>query len=322
MGGEDMPVSVARKIEFFLRRDGADGLDIRLNPLVLTAGQIAEYGLPKIPIKDSDPRKGRFEARHGEGAVELDALEALHPGTLAQIVEAAIDRYRAPARRLRSGITRKAVEVGRQIVEAREAVLEEHAAEVEELRDAWSESQTQIAGHQEAIAAAVARVEEAIAEHGAAIEAEIHGWQARAAPVWERIADDLEAAMPDLSEIEWPELVIDEDGDPLFDSGRNYLAQMAAYKKHQGKPADRVENVLTCEACGRSFVSPRATTKTCGIRCRNKRYKNQGRPAERVENILTCEVCGRSFASRRATTKTCCVRCRNKRYRTRAEAAE
>jgi hypothetical protein len=27
-----MPVSVARKVEFFLRRDGVDGLEVKLNP--------------------------------------------------------------------------------------------------------------------------------------------------------------------------------------------------------------------------------------------------------------------------------------------------
>ena len=41
--------------------------------------------------KESDKGKARFEAQHGAGAVELDALEALHPGELRRIVEAAID---------------------------------------------------------------------------------------------------------------------------------------------------------------------------------------------------------------------------------------
>jgi hypothetical protein len=271
--GMAMPLSVSRKIEFFLRRDGVDDLDIRLNPLVLTAQQVAEYCLPRIPIKDSDARKDAFEARHGDGAVELDALEALHPGTLARIVEEAIDRYRAPARRLRSQIARKAAEVWRGILDAKEPVLEAHAAEVEEMRDAWSQSQTEIAEHQDAIADAINDCREAIAEHGDAIEDELNGWQERAAPVWARIAADLEAVMPDLDTIEWPELDGEDGADPLFDSTRDYLDQMESYKRHQGKPADRVEHVLTCEACGGEFTSRRATTKTCGEQCRNKRYR-------------------------------------------------
>ena len=35
----------------------------------------------------------RFEARFGEGATELDALEALRPGELEQILTQEIERY-------------------------------------------------------------------------------------------------------------------------------------------------------------------------------------------------------------------------------------
>jgi hypothetical protein len=73
--GNGMPVSVARKIEHILRRDGHDDLDIRIDPLVLTAEQVERYRLPRIPIKETDARKRHFEARFGTGAVELDALE-------------------------------------------------------------------------------------------------------------------------------------------------------------------------------------------------------------------------------------------------------
>lgn len=90
--GYGMPVSVARKIEFYARE-----LDLRkqviLQPIALTGEQIAAYRLPRVPIKDSEARRGRFEDIHGQGAVELDALEALHPGELARIVEAAIAPY-------------------------------------------------------------------------------------------------------------------------------------------------------------------------------------------------------------------------------------
>src|SRR6185295_15672471 len=61
--GDGMPVSIARKIEHILRRDGHEDLDIRLDSLVLTAEQVRRYGLPRIPIKDSDARKNHFEAR-------------------------------------------------------------------------------------------------------------------------------------------------------------------------------------------------------------------------------------------------------------------
>jgi hypothetical protein len=52
----------------------------------LTREQAQQFNLPRIPIKESDLRRKGFEERNGEGAVELDALEALHPGELASLV--------------------------------------------------------------------------------------------------------------------------------------------------------------------------------------------------------------------------------------------
>ena len=95
--GLGMPVSIARKIEFFQRTRGFDDLDIRLEPVMLTAKQTAQYALPRTPIKESELRKAKFEESHGEGATELDALEALYPGEMSGIVERAILNYYDPA---------------------------------------------------------------------------------------------------------------------------------------------------------------------------------------------------------------------------------
>lgn len=90
--GECMPVSVARKIEYFVRTYGIQQ-DIKLIPLMLTAEQCKEYDLPRTPIKDTELRKDGFEDRHGAGATELDALEALYPGQMRKIIEQAIEPY-------------------------------------------------------------------------------------------------------------------------------------------------------------------------------------------------------------------------------------
>jgi hypothetical protein len=90
--GYGMPVSVARKLEFFIAERGLN-LDIRLDPIALTRDQVQTYELPRQPIKESERRRGAFEDIHGRGAVELDALEALHPGTLTQVVRSAILEY-------------------------------------------------------------------------------------------------------------------------------------------------------------------------------------------------------------------------------------
>lgn len=94
--GLGMPISVSRKIEFYQRNSDFDSLDIGLEPIVLTKEQVAQYALPRVPVKDSDLRKGNFEAAYGEGQVELDALEALYPGVLRDILEKSILRYYDP----------------------------------------------------------------------------------------------------------------------------------------------------------------------------------------------------------------------------------
>ena len=89
--GLSMPVACARKLEFMIRDGGLD-IDLQLRPVVLTKEQW-NYRLPRTPITETERRAGAFEARFGEGATELDALEALHPGELQRLLVAEIERY-------------------------------------------------------------------------------------------------------------------------------------------------------------------------------------------------------------------------------------
>lgn len=82
---------MSRKLEFALRRE--QDYDVRVKPLALTADLIQKYSLPRIPIKETERRAGKFEAAFGSGAVELDALEALHAGVLGNLVRGALGEY-------------------------------------------------------------------------------------------------------------------------------------------------------------------------------------------------------------------------------------
>lgn len=90
--GECMPVSVARKIEYFIRLDEMEE-HVKLKQIMLTAEQSRHYKLPRTPIKEKEKRKEGFEYRHGTGATELDALEALHKGEMARIIKQIILPY-------------------------------------------------------------------------------------------------------------------------------------------------------------------------------------------------------------------------------------
>ena len=74
--GGHMPVATARQVEFWRSRY-APGLDIKLTVLALTAEQVRDNQLPRIPIKDSDRRKANFEDRYGEGAVRIGRARSL-----------------------------------------------------------------------------------------------------------------------------------------------------------------------------------------------------------------------------------------------------
>jgi hypothetical protein len=244
--GENMPVSVSRKIEFLLRRDSKNSdLDICLQPLVLTPEQVAEYDLPRAPIKDSDKGRTRFEERHGTGATELDALEELRPGELERLIREAVARYRRPTRLARNNIARKAREIDETLIETRQDVLASHADAIARARTSWETAHAEIESHQEAITEAFAALDQyrnIIEQHQDAIEAKLDGWRESAAPLWNKIGDDLEAAAPDLAAVEWPEPVeADDDDDALYDSQRSYVDQIDRYKLHQGKPTTRRE---------------------------------------------------------------------------------
>ena len=90
--GEGMPIQVARQTAFWLA-DYVPDADIKLTPIALTAEQVRQYQLPRAPIKEGDHTKRDFEDRHGEGATELDALEALYPGELERILREAAEPY-------------------------------------------------------------------------------------------------------------------------------------------------------------------------------------------------------------------------------------
>jgi hypothetical protein len=196
--GRSMPVAVARKIEFAQR-----GLDVTLDPVVLTEEQCRDYRLPRTPIKDSERRGARFEARFGAGATELDALEALHPGELARIVSGQIERYIDP----------------------------DHAraffVAVGEHKDALRQISAEVHDHY------IGEVDDLEREYSELVE-RFGSFRTRAESVFERIADQL-------TDVEVPHFdppaprPPDDPAAPMFDARRDYLTQIAHYHAWQGR---------------------------------------------------------------------------------------
>jgi hypothetical protein len=213
--GDRMPVALARQIEFWLK-EYAPEAGIKLSTLALTREQVQQYQLPRVPIKDSDLRKAGFEERHGVGAVELDALEALYPGTLAAIVRAALDPYLD--RTLAARYTQTAEEAQRE-AEARWA--EQTAAEQDVLAQIRDEARTIYARYQEELE----RLQAALDHDLAPLREKL-----------ETLEDDLKGAMA-VFDYALPELpagveACDDTTNWLYDSERTYWEQLSTYKLH------------------------------------------------------------------------------------------
>ena len=200
--GRSMPVAVARKIEF-----AQQDLDVTLDPVVLTEEQCRDYRLPRTPIKDSERRGPRFEARFGAGATELDALEALHPGELARIVSRQIERFIDPDQ---ARVFYVALQDHNEKLRQISAGVHEHYSdEIDDLEREYAE-----------------------------LVERFGSFRTRAESVFERIADHLTDVEVPHFDPPAPRPPADPVA-PMFDARRDYLTQIEHYHAWQGRGEGR-----------------------------------------------------------------------------------
>lgn len=212
--GSFMPPSVARQIEFW-RPKYAPDLHVLLLPIVLTPEQVRRYQLPPIPIKETDNRQHNFLAKYGvEGATELDALEALHPGELRRIIIKAAAPYRD-------------VEIERRLCQA-ELEAEEVVSEAwREPREAYA---LQLKSLKEKTKAIVVRYQDRLESLRQAMNADLEPVREEMESLRQAIKADMAAFDPYLPDRPESELTLPDEFTGLFDSRRNYLEQMRFYK--------------------------------------------------------------------------------------------
>jgi hypothetical protein len=248
-GGRSMPVAVARKIEFELYRRGIER-DIQVRPVALSHDQCVEYQLPRTPLKDTERRRAIFEKRFGEGATELDALEALHPGLLRRVLLKEIHRYWDPDHAAKVEETCNDIRVELDKINGKAAGDPEIGAlmtefdEIKAEHDAWCR-----------------KTEATMKDELAEISKKYEAWIKRTKPVWHATQVKLDENAPNINDLEWAGPgEIDEDGDPLFDSTRGYVEQVDRYKAHQGKSTARLPRSSAAsrksQMAGRQTVRP------------------------------------------------------------------
>lgn len=208
--GYGMPVAASRKIEFFAHKHEDETgikLDIQLHPVVLTHDQCEEYSLPRTPIKEGEHRAAKFEGRHGEGATELDALEALHPGELERILVAEIERFHSPDFEAEwdsvRGDTQSTVD------EIESEIFERHAEETAALErrraDLEADTGEQVAELQRLVDERMADLRRLADERFTGLAQQAEQLAADVNVHNAGIEQDLVAEAPDADDFEWPE---------------------------------------------------------------------------------------------------------------------
>jgi hypothetical protein len=231
-GGMSMPVGMARKIEFELHKRGL--LDVQVEPVVLTHDQCIELGLPRTPTKEGDSRAAGFEARFGEGATELDALEAIHPGMLARILTKEIERFRDTtlSRRVSDAVSDVEAELSRLNIE----LGQKYGPELVALRAEHREIDEKTKEIQRRFEEDIRLLTERAIEDLRPVFDQAQPIFDEAVDVCPRARSEIEEKAPDPDTLQWPEPAEgDEYDNPLFDSQRPYLEQIDRYKRHQGK---------------------------------------------------------------------------------------
>jgi hypothetical protein len=226
--GMGMPVQVARHTQFAFWQleqmaSTEDVANVTLEALALTEAQVVEMRLPRKPIKEADRRKAGWEDRFGEGAVEIDALEARQPGSLGGLV-----RERVEA--LQDGTLPQRV---RQAGEEAESILGEAAQEVVER-------------HRDEGRRTVAEFNQIAGRYRERLEALSASFEREVGPLRERFAEQeadfneeigaLEVELPEMPEGVAP----NEDGDEecrMYDSDREFVEQTEEFRRRQKRDA-------------------------------------------------------------------------------------
>lgn len=219
--GTGMPVGVGRQTQFAfwqLEQLGEEEApNVKLEPVVLTYDQVVEWELPRKPIKEADVRKTGWEERFGEGAVEVDALEARYPGRLGRLVRERVESLQDTTLRQR---VEDAAELADQWVgDTVRQVVERHRAAAQETVSEFNEIAARYQGRLEALSAEfegeVEHLRERFDEQREVFEAEV---------------ESLEIELPPMAEAVEP--TSEADG-WMYDSDRDFIDQTEEFRRRQ-----------------------------------------------------------------------------------------
>jgi hypothetical protein len=208
-------VEASRHIEYYLPLIAPEA-EVALHVLALTKKQVEHYNLPRNVLKDKDLSKAKFEAQHGKGGCELDALEGIHPGELERLIRNAVKQYDDDSLPDR-------LEEARSLAE--ENVLGAWAVDTKKLREEFGIVRDEIQKRARKYSARVQALQKQMAQ-------ELRPYQKRLRKLEQEFADVIENFDVEVEDRPAPEIEPDEK-DWLFDSRRDYLTQLGFYQRHK-----------------------------------------------------------------------------------------
>jgi hypothetical protein len=232
--GQAMPVSVARHCQFACweleELAGEAAPSIKVDTVAVTREQVEELDIPRIPIKETDLRKARFELTHGVGAVEVEALEAVHPGKLADILRERIEELQDAD--LARKVEQRRVEANALVADAINEIIEEHRENLEDIAERarglsrrydslYEQLGDQVAERYRRLAQRFERHVTPLREELINVEHEVR-----------QAIEGLVVALPELPEGEADE---DEERRWLFDSAHDFVEETDHLREVQGK---------------------------------------------------------------------------------------
>ena len=213
--GRQMPISAARKLQA-MHDLKLRNLRIEVHHVCLTRDQVIEYDLPSTPLKETERRADKWRRIMGHEQTEVDALQALRPDILRQIVTAALEPFydHTLDERLEA-----AEEEWRRICRR---TLRQHPAYVT-WRARIAQAMQEVEAAMEPIRAAMGPVE-AAAEIAKVLQAQAN--------------DELRGIEFPPFELPMPMLNMEDSPEPLFSTSDDYVtatAKLKAYKSMDGE---------------------------------------------------------------------------------------
>lgn len=209
---------------------GAVAPSVKVDSVAVTGEQVEELRIPRIPINEKDPRKAKWELLHGEGGVEVEALEATYPGYLEQVLAERITELQDST--LQRRVREQRSEARRVVREAIEEITDSHSDELDRIKERSEELEERYSALygalSESVEARYQRLKERFDRHRRELQQDLQ-------KVEDEVREELETLEVDLPNLPEAELAENQSRVWHFDSGRDFVDQTQHFRQKTGK---------------------------------------------------------------------------------------